>query len=95
MVGGLADDPKGAELLRGEWGGKLDKSLLIRTARDIAEGLVSRLPAAPPPCRCRSRSPVAATARSWPRTLGPRLGRPALSLPAELRPVSPPLSLRP
>ena len=47
VVGGLADDPKGADLLRGEWGGKLDKSLLIRTARDVAEGLVSRLPAAP------------------------------------------------
>jgi hypothetical protein len=46
-VGGLADDPKGAELLRGEWGGKLDKSLLIRTARDIAEHLVGRLPAIP------------------------------------------------
>jgi hypothetical protein len=46
-VAGLADDPKGAELLRGEWGGKLDKSLLIRTARDIAERLVGRLPAIP------------------------------------------------
>jgi hypothetical protein len=44
VVGGLADDSKGADLLRGEWGGKLDKSLLIRTARDIAENLVSRLP---------------------------------------------------
>jgi hypothetical protein len=48
VAGGLADDPKGADLLRGQWGGKLDKSLLIRTARDIAEGLVSRLPAAAP-----------------------------------------------
>ena len=46
-VAGLADDPRGAELLRGEWGGKLDKSLLIRTARDIAERLVGRLPAIP------------------------------------------------
>jgi hypothetical protein len=44
VVGGLADDAKGADLLRGEWGGKLDKSLLIRTARDIAENLVARLP---------------------------------------------------
>ncbi|HEY4464541.1 MAG TPA: hypothetical protein VGN41_17875 [Streptosporangiaceae bacterium] len=44
VTGGLADDPRGADLLRGEWGGKLDKSLLIRTARDIAESLVSRLP---------------------------------------------------
>ena len=48
-VAGLADDSKGAELLRGEWGGKLDKSLLIRTARDIAEHLVGRLPAIPAP----------------------------------------------
>jgi hypothetical protein len=48
VAGGLAHDPKGADLLRGEWGGKLDKSLLIRTARDIAENLTSRLPAAPP-----------------------------------------------
>jgi hypothetical protein len=45
VAGGLADDSKGADLLRGEWGGKLDKSLLIRTARDIAEHLVTRLPA--------------------------------------------------
>ena len=47
VTGGLADDPRGAELLRGEWGGKLDKSLLIRTARDIAESLASRLPSIP------------------------------------------------
>jgi hypothetical protein len=49
VAGGLADDGKGADLLRGEWGGKLDKSLLIRTARDIAENLVSRLPSEPGP----------------------------------------------
>jgi hypothetical protein len=48
VAGGLADDSKGADLLRGEWGGKLDKSLLIRTARDIAENLVSRLPTIEP-----------------------------------------------
>jgi hypothetical protein len=47
VAGGLADDARGAELLRGEWGGKLDKSLLIRTARDIAEHLAGRLPASP------------------------------------------------
>lgn len=47
VIGGLADDPKGAELLRGEWGGKLDKSLLIRTARDLAGNVVGRLPAMP------------------------------------------------
>jgi hypothetical protein len=45
VVGGLADDPKGAELLRGEWGGRLDKTLLIRTARETAQQLAASLPA--------------------------------------------------
>ncbi|HEY6492546.1 MAG TPA: hypothetical protein VIZ43_04680 [Trebonia sp.] len=44
VVGGIADDPKGAELLRGEWGGRLDKTLLIRTARETAQQLVASLP---------------------------------------------------
>ncbi|GAA4518878.1 hypothetical protein [Nonomuraea ferruginea] len=42
FVHGLAHDPKGAELLRGQWGGRLDRSLLIRTARDLAGRLVTR-----------------------------------------------------
>jgi hypothetical protein len=46
LVGGIADDPKGAELLRGAWGGRLDKTLLIRTARDTAQQLATSLPAA-------------------------------------------------
>lgn len=45
FVGGLAHDPKGAELLRGQWGGRLDRSLLIRTARELAGRLVARVPA--------------------------------------------------
>ena len=49
VLGGLADEPKSADLLRGEWGGKLDKSLLIRTARQIAAHLAEQLPAAPEP----------------------------------------------
>ncbi len=36
MLGGIAFEPRSAELLRGEWGGRLDKSLLIRTAREVA-----------------------------------------------------------
>ncbi|MGH3166558.1 MAG: hypothetical protein ACRDN0_11790, partial [Trebonia sp.] len=39
---GLADDRKGAELLRGTWGGKLDKTLLIRTAREVAGQLAAQ-----------------------------------------------------
>ncbi|RBQ17165.1 hypothetical protein DP939_27220 [Spongiactinospora rosea] len=41
FVGGLAHDPKGAELLRGQWGGRLDRSLLIRTARELATRLAT------------------------------------------------------
>jgi len=43
VVGVLANDPKGAALLAGEWGGRLDKSLLIRSAREVALGLYQRL----------------------------------------------------
>nr|BFE86541.1 hypothetical protein GCM10020093_091420 [Planobispora longispora] len=42
-MGGLAHDPKGAELLRGQWGGRLDRSLLIRTARELAGRLASHV----------------------------------------------------
>ena len=44
VVGGLAQEPKSADQLRGEWSGKLDKSMFIRTARAIASDLVSALP---------------------------------------------------
>lgn len=36
LASGIAHDPKGADLLRGTWGGRLDKTLLIRTAREVA-----------------------------------------------------------
>jgi hypothetical protein len=39
LVGGIAYEPKSAQRLRGEWGGRLDRSLLIRTARDVAAQL--------------------------------------------------------
>ena len=45
VVGGLAHEPKSANQLRGEWSGKLDKSMFIRTARAIAGDLASTLPA--------------------------------------------------
>ena len=40
---GLARDPKGAVLLSGAWGGKLDRTLLMRTAREVA-GELALLP---------------------------------------------------
>jgi hypothetical protein len=48
VVGGLAYEPKSAEMLRGgQWGGKLDKSMLIRTAREVAAQLAAELPVLP------------------------------------------------
>src|SRR5215470_10792416 len=43
VAGGLAYDPRAARQLRGEWGGGLDKSLLARTARDVAGHLAGPL----------------------------------------------------
>ncbi|MEV7012436.1 hypothetical protein [Streptosporangium sp. NPDC051022] len=48
FVTGIAHDPKGAELLRGQWGGRLDRSLLIRTARELAGRLVAQVRAPEP-----------------------------------------------
>jgi hypothetical protein len=45
VIGGLAYEPRTARQLRGEWGGRLDKSLLARTARDVAGQLAAVLPA--------------------------------------------------
>ncbi|WP_018653545.1 hypothetical protein [Actinomadura flavalba] len=56
VLGGLALDPKGAALLSGQWGGRLDRSLLVRSAREVAGDLLRRLPQRPaePPAPPRS-----------------------------------------
>lgn len=41
VLGGLAYEPRSAERLRGEWGAKLDRSLLVRTAREIVGHLAA------------------------------------------------------
>jgi hypothetical protein len=55
VVGGIADDDKGAELLRGQWGGKLDKTMLLRTSRETAQAVTALLP--PSPATARPQSP--------------------------------------
>jgi MinD-like ATPase involved in chromosome partitioning or flagellar assembly len=45
VIGGLAYDPPSAEALGGAWGGRLNRSLLLRTARDVAGRLAAPLPA--------------------------------------------------
>lgn len=66
-IAGVAYDPRGAELLRGEWGGRLDKSLLIRTARDIAGQLVARLPGPLGPGQIPARAAAPARPDAAPR----------------------------
>jgi hypothetical protein len=85
VAGGIAHDPKSAESLGGEWGGKLDKSMLIRTAREIAAELVGRLPAiaGPGPVSAPAVSPPAV----WAPAAPPRADR-ALTSPAPVRPGS-------
>jgi len=69
LVAGIAYEPKSAQRLRGEWGGRLDKSLLIRTARDAAAQLAGEgQPGAHQPSAQPARTgPVraAAPAASW------------------------------
>jgi hypothetical protein len=45
VLGGIALEPKSADQLRGTWGGRLDRSLLIRTARQVAAQLSAGLSA--------------------------------------------------
>jgi hypothetical protein len=45
VLGRIALDPKGAGLLSGEWIGRLDRSLLVRSARDVAGRLAQQLAA--------------------------------------------------
>src|SRR5436190_4276522 len=82
VVGGLAWEPKSADLLRGEWGGKLDKSLLIRTARQIAGQLAAQLPAPAGPGAAGPRAPLPAAPPPQPAAAP---GHPA-ALPAHRAP---------
>jgi hypothetical protein len=43
VLGRVALDPKGAGLLAGDWVGRLDRSLLVRSVREIARQLATRL----------------------------------------------------
>ena len=43
VLGRIALDPKGAGMLSGEWVGRLDRSLLVRSTREVAGRLAQRL----------------------------------------------------
>jgi hypothetical protein len=91
VLGGLAHEPKSAEMLSGEWGVKLDRSLLIRTAREIAAQLVGRLSADDGPV---ARRPAAGPPRGAPAPISPPPSGPApvSQGPAPLTPRSAPMT---
>ena len=78
VIGGLAYEPRTARQLRGEWGGKLDKSLLVRTARDVAGQLARSLPSFGASGFFYQRGPAARPAQQAP---------PPLALPLPARPA--------
>jgi len=77
ILGGLADEPRSAEMLRGQWGTRLDRSLLIRTARELAANLARDLAA------MRKLAPGRGTLPGW-RPVEPSAppGGAAASLPS-------------
>ena len=66
VLGGIAHDTKGADLLSGEWGGSLDRTMLIKTAREVAAQLVHSLPPIGDPAEAPSGYPAGAYAGPQP-----------------------------
>jgi MinD-like ATPase involved in chromosome partitioning or flagellar assembly len=82
VLGGIAHDIKGADLLNGEWGGNLDRTMLIKTAREVARQLVQGLPpignpAEPGPAMPSHAQPQPVHLQPAHSQLAPRDARPA------------------
>jgi len=83
VLGGIAHDVKGADLLAGEWGGNLDRTLLIKTAREVAQHLLVGLP------------PVASPPIANPPVASPPIASPAAARPPAMDPQPVPPSAVP
>ena len=94
VLGGIAHDVKGANLLGGEWGGNLDRTLLIKTAREVAQHLLVGLPpiaspAAPRPPAINPEpvpSPAVPSSVLPPSVLPPSAAAPLTATPATASP---------
>lgn len=82
QTGGIARDEKGAELLSGTWGGRLSRSLLIRTAREVAGRLAAPQPERHGPRHPAGPAPAPAPAQVWQAEQAPRLAGPWPASPA-------------
>jgi hypothetical protein len=90
VLGGFAYDAKGAEMLRGQWGGRLDRSLLIRSARELAGVVLGRLtlPGSPAAHPMVTAEPLAPPAAPRSRPSGPP-SPPAPAQPSRPAPPGP------
>ncbi len=98
VLGGIAHDAKGADLLSGEWGGNLDRTMLIKTAREVAQQLAQGLPPIGDPAATPAYPDASAPGYPGPAGpaypagahAGPPSGAPASQPPAGRRHAAPP-----
>src|SRR6185437_3041425 len=97
VLGGIAHDTKGADLLSGEWGGSLDRTMLIKTAREVAAQLVQSLPPIGDQAEAAPGYPAGAYAGPQPPAAHAAQQIPGVPQPAAAyaaAPVSPPAGRR-
>ena len=78
VLGGIAHDTRGADLLSGEWGGNLDRTMLIKTAREVARQLAQGLPPIGPQ-PATAQPATAQPAMAQPLTAQPPMAQPAMA----------------
>jgi hypothetical protein len=89
VIGRVAEDADGAAQLRGEWGRRLEKSLLIRTVRQVATVLASGL-AQPAPSGPQGGGPAGPAVPGGPGSPGGPSGASGATGPqAQQRPPGP------
>jgi MinD-like ATPase involved in chromosome partitioning or flagellar assembly len=91
VLGGIAHDTRGADLLSGEWGGNLDRTMLIKTAREVARQLVQGLPPIGPQLAA-AQPPMARPAIAQPPMASPSMAPFAAPQPAAARYPDPQLA---
>jgi MinD-like ATPase involved in chromosome partitioning or flagellar assembly len=91
VLGGIAHDTKGADLLSGEWGGSLDRTLLIKTAREVAQHLVHGLPpiGSPPAASPVAVNPAARSAAASSPAVNPQAAPSVAAAPSPVPAASP------
>jgi MinD-like ATPase involved in chromosome partitioning or flagellar assembly len=88
VLGGIAHDVKGAGLLAGEWGGNLDRTLLIKTAREVAQHLLVGLPPISPIPPIASPSVASPSVASPASDASPAATSPPVASPGQTRPTA-------